>query len=141
MRLHWHMRSRSAVRILLVATLVMGCGGSVAPDPVIDGWAVGEPLECVGEDALRCPELLRVGLAELDRRSPGHGAVATAALHREGVDVDPVTGDRILRTRSGGGLSVLLITLVDGSTVAIGVGYPGISREAMAFPWGPITRR
>ena len=37
--------------------------------------------------------------------------------------------------RSGGCCHVLVVELADGSTRAIGVGYPGISQEAVAIPW------
>lgn len=122
--------------ILLVVALVAGLvagGCAPAPDPVIDTWRVGGLLEC--PDADRCAELVRVGLQGLDERDPGHAHVVATELHIEGALMDPSTGGRILMTRSGGCCQVLLMRLADGSTRAIGVGYPGISDEAVAIPW------
>jgi hypothetical protein len=64
--------------------------------------------------------------------------MAAAHLHHEGEFVDPSTGDRTLSVRSGGCCQVLVIELADGSTRAIGVGYPGVSDEAVAVPWETI---
>jgi hypothetical protein len=125
-------------RILLVLALVTGLvAGGCAPaaDPVIDSWPVGEPLDC--PDAGRCAELVRVGLEGFDERDPGHAPVVATELHREGGFVDP-SGRRILTTRSGGCCQVLLMRLADGSTRAIGVGYPGVSDEAIAIPWETV---
>ena len=82
-----------------------------------------------------CQEEIRVALAGLDARDPGHAAVVSARLHREGAVFDPATGNQILMTRSGSCCQVLVVELADGTTSAIGVGYPGISQEAVAIPW------
>ena len=129
------------VRRLLVgvamAALSAGCGLLVpsGADPVIDTWPVGPAYDC--PDAVRCEEQIAAGLAGLTTRNPGHAAVVDARLHVEGAYVDPVSGNRVLMTRSGGCCRVLVVELADGTTRAIGVGYPGISREAVAIPWGP----
>jgi hypothetical protein len=123
--------------VVLAVTLVLaGCG--LAPtggDPIIDTWPVGPPYQC--EDLKRCEEQIAAGLEGLAVRNPGHAPVAAARLHVEGAYVDPASGNRILVTRSGGCCRVLVVELADGTTRAIGVGYPGISREAVAIPWGP----
>ena len=71
---------------------------------------------------------LLLGLASdhLDRRDPGHAVVVGATLHSEGGLIDPATGQQILRTRSGGAISIAVLELADGTVTAIGVGYPGI---------------
>lgn len=102
------------------------------PDPVVDTWPIGPELTC--DEANRCAELTSVGLAGLDARDPGHPPVVSTSLHAEGALVD-AQGRRILLTRSGGAPSVLVVVLGDGTTHAIGVGYPGISQTAIAFPW------
>ena len=116
---------------VLAAGLVVGACAP-APDPVIDTWPVGGPLDC--PDAGRCADLVRVGLQGLDQRDRGHARVIATELHWEGSFVHP-SGGRILTTRSGGCCQVLVVHLADGSTRAIGVGYPGISDEAVAIPW------
>src|SRR5919198_1535783 len=102
-----------------VAILVLSACG-LAENPVIDTWPVGAPFSCERDN--RCHEMMRVGLAGLDERDPGHAAVVESHLHSEGAFVDPA-GHRILVTRSGGCCSVLVVTLADGSIHAIGVGY------------------
>lgn len=121
--------------VLLLAFLLALVSGACREDasPVIDTWPVGERLDC--DDARTCDELVAVGLVGLTDRDPGHAPVVSARLHHEGVVVDPSTGHRILMIRSGGCCHVLVVELADGSTRAIGVGYPGISQEAVAIPW------
>jgi hypothetical protein len=64
----------------------------------------------------------------------GPRGVVSTSLHAEGTLVD-AQGRRVILARSGGGIRVLVLVLADGTTHAIGVGYPGISQTAMAFPW------
>jgi hypothetical protein len=120
-----------ATCLAILTLTVVACGvlrGTAAP--VIDGWSVGPEVSFV--DAER--ELL-LGLARdhLDRRDPGHAVVVRATLHAEGAVVDPVTGDQILMTRSGGASRIAVFELADGTVTAIGVGYPGISREPVVL--------
>jgi hypothetical protein len=102
------------------------------PDPVVDTWPIGPELPC--DEANGCAELTRAGLAGFDARDPGHAPVVATSLHGEGALVD-AQGRRVLFERSGGAFGVLVVLLGDGTTHAIGVGYPGISQTAMAFPW------
>jgi hypothetical protein len=125
----------------LVATVALGlvlCGCGVTPDPLIDTWPVGASAAC--PDTQRCEALVAAGLAGLDARDPGHAAVVATELRDEGVILDPSTGHQILMARSGGCCAVLLVRLADGTTRAIGVGYPGISREPVAIPWEVTPR-
>ena len=112
--------------LALVAGLVLGAC-TPAADPVIDTWPVGEPLECA--EPKYCDELVRVGLEGLDMRDPRHAPVVAAGIHQEGT----IRG--ILTTRSGDCCHVLVVELADGSTRAIGVGYPGLGGTAVAIPW------
>ena len=64
----------------------------------------------------------------------GHAPVVSTSFHAEGALVD-AQGRRVMLTRSGGPFGALIVVLGDGTTHAIGVGYPGISQTAMAFPW------
>ena len=126
----------TALALALLAVVVTGCG-LVRPRavPVVDGWRVGPIAECSAGD--RCPELLAAAAAGLDRRVPDHAAIAAATLHMEGALVDPETGDLVLSTRSGGATYVARFELVDGTVRAIGVGFPGISREPVVFDGAP----
>ena len=134
----------------LVIVILAAAGCSVLPavghldlvpqeDPVVDTWPIGDPLDCVS--GANCDVLTRVALAGLDERDPGHAAVVAARLHNEGALVDAKTGNRVLMTRSGSCCSVLVVELADGSTHAIGVGFPGISHNPMAFPWEEMPGR
>lgn len=121
--------------ILVVLLIASGCrlGGVLDADPVIDTWPVGEQLGC--DELPDCDELIRVGLAGLADRDPEHAPVVSTHLHREGVIIDPATGHQILYNRSGGCCQVLVVDLMDGTTRAIGVGYPGVSDTPIAIPW------
>jgi hypothetical protein len=132
-----HMRSLVAVAVAFVL-VVAACGAVPGEEgSVVDHWPVGPARTCSGDQAERCEALVGVGRSGLDERNPGHPAIVSLELHQEGPMVDPSTGDKMLVTRSGGCCSVLVMRLQDGSTTAIGVGYPGISQVPMAFPWGP----
>jgi hypothetical protein len=121
--------------VLLAATL-LGCGlARATPSPVIDGWPVGPALGCTPDD--RCPELLAAARAGFEERDPGHPAIEAMVLHREGTEVDPTTGATILRARSGGPVHVAVFTLADGTVRALGVGFPGISREPVVLGAAP----
>jgi hypothetical protein len=130
------MRAHAAPVMISCAVLGVVAGCSLLPAPagtadrVVDTWPIGAPLACDAGD--RCPELVRAGLAGLAARD-GAADVVSSSLHREGSLVDPVTGDQILSTRSGGAISVLLVRLADGTERAIGVGFPGVSREPVVF--------
>jgi hypothetical protein len=129
-------RLQLAACIALLAAGVIACGLLREPvDPVISGWPVGRPVDCATRPD--CARLIDLARSHLDLRDPDHAAVARVSLHDEGALVDPATGDRILRTRSGGGPSIAVFALEDGTVTAIGVGYPGISREPMVFENAP----
>jgi hypothetical protein len=113
--------------LAILALSVVACGLLREPAaPIIDGWSVGPEVSFF--DAER--ELL-LGLAadHLDRRDPGHAVVVRATLHTDGSLIDPAPGHRILSTRSGGAPRIAVFELADGTVTAVGVGYPGISRE------------
>lgn len=123
--------ARLASSLLLVATL-LACQGPTS-DPVIDGWSIGVERDCTPDRD--CPLLLATAEATLDRRDPGHPAIVAAVLHAEGRVVNVESGI-ILNVRSGACCDVAVFELADGSSAAIGVGYPGISRVPIAFDYG-----
>jgi hypothetical protein len=120
-----------ALALAILALTVVACGLLREPaDAVIDGWTVGTEVSFFDSER----ELL-LGLARdhLDRRDRGHAPVVRATLHIEGGLIDPATGQQILRTRSGGAPRIAVFELADGTVTAIGVGYPGISREPVVL--------
>ena len=123
--------SRWAAMLLLAASSI-GCQRPTS-DPVIDGWSIGVELDCTPDQ--ECPLLLSTAQATLDRRDPGHPPIVAAALHAEGHVVTD-DGGIVLNTRSGACCDVAVFALADGSTAAIGVGYPGISPVPIAFDYG-----
>ena len=123
-------RVRTILLSALLALITIGCG--LGRDPVIDTWPIGEVIDCV---SARCEEEVRVALVGLAARDPGHAAVVSTRLHNEGALFDPGSGNQVLMTRSGACCHVLVAELADGTTRAIGVGYPGISPTAVAIPW------
>jgi hypothetical protein len=128
---------RGLITIVLTAVIATACGSLDVDPPVIDGWAVGDALDCSASPD--CGRLAMVALLELDRSEPDHAAAVAWSIHREGQYRDRRTGNRILPTRSGGAPDILVVTLADGRTVAIGVGYLGVSREPIAVREGPAA--
>jgi hypothetical protein len=123
----------SLVRATFVIGLLVAAGACASPETaVIDTWRVGATLDC--GDA-RCRTALDAGLRGLTVRDRGQAPVESASLHAQATCRDPATGQEILSTRSGGPIWVLVATLADGSTHAIGVGYPGISQDPVVFDW------
>jgi hypothetical protein len=121
--------------LLILAVALAGCS-TFEPQPrIVDGWAIGDPLDCTAR--ADCQTLAETARTELGNAEPDHAAVAGWGLYDETYYVDPATGDKILSTRSGSCCEVWLATLADGRTVAVGVGYPGVSKEPMAFRLGP----
>ena len=118
---------------VLAATLIAGCHTEVS-DPIIDGWPIGAELACTPDQ--RCPELLTAAIEGFDRRDPGHAVIVNSTLHIEGLTVD-AEGNILLHVRSGSCCSVARFELADGTTRAIGAGFPGISREPVAVDYGP----
>lgn len=122
-------RGAAAAAALLAAAAVASCGGS---DRVVDTWPIGGIVACEGS---YCDAEVRVGLAELDVRNPGHAAVTSTEMHVLGSCTDPTTGQRKVLNMGGFSPSVLLVRLADGSTRAIGVGGRGIDPGPYAFDW------
>jgi hypothetical protein len=125
---------RFLVAPIVAAVLVAGCAPT--SDPIVDGWSIGEPTECL-DTAERCEAEVRAALEALDARDPGHAQVTLWQRRLEGASYDATTGDRVLQTRSGSCCTIVLIHLADGRSAAIGVAYPGISKVAVALRWGP----
>lgn len=124
-------RWQLAACLTLLALGVAACGLLREPAaPTIDGWLVGPEVSFF--DAER-DLLLGLAADHLDRRDPGHAVVVRATLHHEGPLLDPATGQQILRTYSGGAPKIAVFELADGTVTAIGVGYPGISREPVVL--------
>jgi hypothetical protein len=123
---------RSLATWLAVIVIVAACAKS-APDPVVDGWPIGQATDCA---VTPCGAWLAVAQARLDVRDPGHAEVVKATLHNEGTLVAPEGGLQIF-TRSGGCCNVALFELADGTTKALGVGTIGISTTVSAVDFGP----
>jgi hypothetical protein len=123
----------SLLALLFVIAAIAACAKS-APDPVVDGWPIGPPVDCAA--AIDCAAWLAVAQGRLDGRDPGHAEVVKAILHNEGTLVAPDGGLQIF-TRSGGCCSVAVFELADGTVAAIGVGMPGISQTVEAIDFGP----
>jgi hypothetical protein len=120
------------VGLFVAAMLVAGCGLAerAGADPVIDTWPVGGPATC--EE--RCLPAIEAATDAFEAREPGHAAIVKVTLHSFGREVD-ASGRPILRVISGGGTWVAVFELGDGSVRAIGVGYPGVSREPVTFDY------
>ncbi len=126
----------TSVSLFVAALLLLGgCDLVSSVDRVVDGWPIGSEVICAADDS-QCGALMRTAIAGFDRRDPGHPQIARASLHSEGTLLD-ASGNHILTTRSGGCCDVAVFELADGSTRAIGVGYPGVSRTPMAIDTGP----
>ena len=124
-------RLQLAARLAVLALGVLACGLlREPPDPLIDGWSVGSEVSWFEVDR---EVLLGLARDHLDRRDPGHAAIVRATLHCEGGLIDPSTGQQVLRTNSGGAPRIAVFELADGAVAAIGVGYPGISREPVVL--------
>jgi hypothetical protein len=131
-------RPSGAARVLLGVVLrlpLTACGASASAPPIIDGWSVGEAVDCAAEHD--CATMLATALAKLEETEPGHAEVVRSELHREGYYLDRRTGSKILATTSGGGCTIVVLEISGGRTSAIGVCYPGVSRTPMAFREGP----
>jgi hypothetical protein len=129
---------RPARALVLAAALLLaaGCDAFEQAPRIVDGWAIGDPIAC--PTTPRCELLATVALAELDRTEPGHAALVTWSMHHESWYTNREHPDgKILATRSGGCCRVWLAELADGRSVAIGVGYPGVSQEPVAVRDGP----
>jgi len=114
--------------VLLLGMLVAGCRDDVRADPVIDTFPVGSLADC----RERCLPAIAVATDAFDALAPGHPAIVKVTLHDLGREVN-AAGEVILQLRSGGPMWVAVFELEDGSVRAIGVGYPGVSREPVAF--------
>ena len=129
------------VRLVRLALLALLPGALVAchaqRDPIIDSWPVGAAYECQDESGqTQCADMVRVGLAGLDTRDPGHAPVVATQLHREVAFTDDFSGEQKRVNRSGS-CSVLVVDLADGSTRAIGVCYVGRGEVPIAVPESP----
>jgi len=115
--------------ILLLAFFAAACAERPQADPVIDTWPVGGPVTC--EE--RCLPAIEAATDALAAREPGHPAIARVTLHAFGRQVD--AEGRILIQMTSGSRWVAVFELEDDSVRAIGVGYPGVSREPIAMDY------
>lgn len=104
--------------------------GALRSDPTIDTWPIGAPTT----DCLRgsCAVMIDAARARLDIRNRGHADVVTATIHEVGRVVN-AQGQSVLTNGSGGSPRVVVFELADGTRLAIGVGYPGISQDPVAM--------
>ena len=126
---------RSALPAALALTLT-GCGflsNSNLPGTVIDGWRIGQPMDCPTGGRSECVDYIPAAIAGFDQRDPDHLPISSTVLYNRG---DPL-GNSLLQTCSGGCPVIAVFLLIDGSFRAIGVGTPGVSTEPMTFDYGP----
>ena len=121
--------------VFLAVLWLAGCSLPEHDPDIVDGWAVGDRLPC--DVASDCEDLANVALIELGKSEPGHAEIVTWEMHRQGYYLDHKTGHKILATTSGSCCTIWLARLADGRTVAVGVGYPGISSVPIASRLGP----
>jgi hypothetical protein len=122
--------------VIVLAILAVGCDAFAETPRVVNGWSVGERVSC--EAMAHCEQLGRLAFEELDRIDPDHAHVVDWAMHREGWYADPTQpGKKLLPTRSGGCCHVFVAELADGTAVAFGVGFPGVSTAPIAQYEGP----
>jgi hypothetical protein len=99
--------------IAIGLALVVALGCRPPPAMVLDGYPVDGLDACTEHD---CSKLVAHAGVWLDATEPGHPAIAGFEGHRVKIDRD---GVRILLTRSGGGLElVIVLHLADGSSRA-----------------------
>jgi hypothetical protein len=98
---------RSVVSVLALVLL----GGCINGPVVIDGWEIGDPVNCGSEVA--CDEYVHTASKELDRAAPNH---------------PPIVSIEVRYHARGGGRAnlVVVLELRDGSTRAFGVAHVGI---------------
>jgi len=118
-------RGRRGLPVLtIVALLVSGCGliPHRTSDPMIDGVVIGPDIPCVGGEitSLGCSRLDAAVRAELDREYPGHAAVSSVTLHKDGTTIGP-NGEVIVHT-TGVPWWSFVVELADGTSHAVGVG-------------------
>jgi len=81
--------------------------------------------ECIENDPQRpCSALIPLAKIALDRRDPGHFPIVASELRAL-----PITRSSVFYAA--------VFRLADGSTRAIGVGYPGVSTTPMTIDYGP----
>ena len=115
------MRMRLIARILLAVALG-GCASTrsipVVNNSLIDGWSVDttQPAGCAND----CSMYVDKVTAQFDLDAPGHAAVVSATVYREGLY--PQTDGKLVNIiRSGGPFTVVVLRLADGSIAALGI--------------------
>ena len=118
-------------RLLCVALAFTACG-PLGPNPVVDGWPVGNEYACSDP---RCEPFIDVAIDGLAIRDRGHAPIVAATLHELGELLGP-DGQPEMLVFSGGPPSVVLFLLADGSHRAIGV-RAAIGGDVGSSAWGP----
>lgn len=101
-----------AISLGLSVVLTVGCGANGGTGK-IDGFPLGNSVNCSASMTAWCDELVALGRQALDQRDPGHAAVDTSRVYEEG----PLPTGMV---RSGT-LRVVVFGLADGSTHATAV--------------------
>ena len=120
----------------ITAAVLIGCDPP-GPSMVVDGWPVGEPLECRITDG-ECWFYEALASTALDHRSPGHAPIASASLHLQAAYRQD-DGDFRRPICLSGCDTIVLFKLIDGSFKAIGAGSIGVSQEVTTRDYGPLS--
>jgi len=109
------------MRTSLAALALALLGGCANAPPVIDGWEIGEPVNCGSE--VPCNQYAQAATNRLDRVAPGHAPIVSIEVRDQAR----------IHARSGGSILVVVLRMADGSTRAFGVGHAGIEPGLAIF--------
>ena len=114
-------RGVGALAAVVLAAIVIGCVS--VQGETIDGWTVGTAANCAPD----CARFVDAATTALDRREPGHAAVASVTLYEE----------MNAPGRTTPCCEVAVFTLIDQNVYAIGVGWNILKDVVVTIDHGP----